>query len=252
MKLTKPTRRATATATATPRATAAPDLSPEGAVCKLDAYGEYDGASFVSGARAVLRQAFGVSDAEIDAVLSDAGGRAGSVLQSLGARTFGDVSQCTAVRANRVVDIVQLVLLGLTVPVVLASMFKRGQSPAMWTTMWGLGVAGAALTAYQMRHTLSLSAKVVWNGSGPAARAMLLLTALTLAVGQTLGYVRDWAPWPVVVGLLGVTAAATVGKAVFLGRSVANPEASYVLAIVSALDRVLTNRRLAAARRAFT
>lgn len=252
-RVTSARRRTSTPTTTAPKTTGTPkpsDAAPADPVCKLDSYGEYDGSVFLASLRALLKSNFGASDNDIDAMVAEAGGRAGSFLESVGARAFGDVSQCAAVRTNRVVTIVQLVVMGLTVPVMMAAMVPPRGVPMSWPAMWALSTVGLGLTAFQLRHTLSLAAKVVWNSSGPATRAMLVLSAVTAALGSVLGYLRDAAPWPAVVIALAALAGATVAKMVFVGRQVANPEASYALALVSALDRIITNERLSSARKA--
>lgn len=229
---------------------------PGPGVCKLDAYrgdgdaGAASASKLLSSMRELVKQNFGLSDEEIDTMVSQAGGRVAAAAGAASNRVFGDLSQCAAVKTNRLASIVQLGIMGAIVVATGFAMRTRGGGAAAVRAVEVLGAVGVAVTAFQMRHTISLVSKLTWHGSGPNTRRTLVLTAAGAAASVALAYFKG-ARAAVVVPLLAAVAAVTLAKMYYLARAVANPEATYLVALVSAVDRTLSHEKMSEARRQY-
>jgi len=229
-----------------PTGTVAP--GPRGTACTLDAYREEDVDQFLTSLRQALKQNLGVTDADIDTVLAQAGGNVGSGLSYTGARMFGDVSQCAAVKANRVAGIVEVGVLALVAAVTVYLMLKGGKSTGLYRALQMLSLAGTAITVFQLRHTANLTGKILWYGSGANTRRMLMLTVAGMMLSVALHSAKDAATAKVVVPLLGAMAGVTLTKLYFTVRSMQSPEGAHLVAFVSALDRMISNKKIKAAQ----
>ena len=242
-------------ATSMPPGTSAPTLGPMGGVCKLDAYSGADTVGVTklfASLREAVKKNFGVSDAEIDEMLAQTGDRVAVGAAAASNRAFGDLSQCAAVKTNKVVGMLQIGVTGLVLATTAFLMWRGGRAPRVHRALEVLGALGVGLTAFQMRHALNLVSKVTWHGSGPNTRRMLVLTAVGAVVSVALAYFKDTAASVVVVSLLAAMAAVTAVKMYFMARAVSNPEATYLVAIASAVDRMLPHKKIAEARRQYT
>lgn len=238
-----------ATATpATPAPTLAPTPAPAPAAsrCTLDAYREEDVDRVLASVRRSMKQNLGVTDADIDDALARVLGGAGRGASATG-RVFGDVTKCRAVRANRVAAMAGIGVLGGIAAATVFLLLSGGQSQATYFVLQLLNVVGTGITLFQLRHVLSLTGKIMWHGSDANTRALLALTAVGTALGVALYYTRSAtaAAVPLLAGLAGVTAA----KLYFTVRSVQQPSGMHLLAAVSALDRLLSNKKIVAVKR---
>lgn len=236
---------AAAAAASTTRAAAASAVQQQ--TCRLDGYGAKDVDRFVASARKAMREAFGVTDAQITAWFSRA---AGGVVPEKppGPNLLGDVSRCRAVRVNRAIAIAQFAGLVAFVGVV-GWMLAAGPRPLGFAALGYLGWASLALTAVQMRHLLSLTGKAAWYGFGSDARGTLALTVTTLAATTLMtGWGDDADDGWALRGLFLIVLLLTLARGWFALQDLLDPQATPLVALVAALDRVLSAKHVAGIR----
>lgn len=227
---------------------------PAPRTCRIDRLDEGDIDRMVATARLALKTNLGLSDSDIDVVLDAIADKVQPSSVSTTNRIFGDLSKCTSVRRNQVANGVHaVVLVGqlIAILVLLRATASGGFAPARAErVLTALTIAGMVLTAYRLRHVISLAGKVAWNGIGPNTQTMLALTAFS-SIASYVYTAFDLGPVSLIV-VLSLMAALTCGKVYFSARAAVKPESMYLTAITAAIDRVLSGRKIAEARGFYT
>lgn len=219
--------------------------------CKLDLIDEANTGRAATAARQALKDSLGMTDADIDLVmgrivdLTKGSAKAGST------RAFGDVNKCKSVKTNRMIGILQIVVGVMSLASMAMLLKSRGESRLFGSAVWWLGLLGLGLTAVQLRHVISLLIKIGWHAFGSNTRASMVLTTMSVAVTLLFMNFRNSSP-AIVMTLLLSMAGINAANLVFMINSVRKPEAMHVVAVASALDRVLTAKRIAAVRKYYT
>lgn len=219
--------------------------------CKLDSLTAESTAQAANSVRQAVKDSTGMTDADINMLLQKSSNFMKGSTTTGANRMFGDLHACKSVKTNRTVGIVQVVV-GVAALVSMAMLIARGgSSRTLSSTVWYLGVAGLALTGFQLRHVISLLVKIGWHAFGTSTRANMILSTLSIATTIAFLTFRQSSP-TIVMTLLVIMASINAINVYFMMRSVLKPEAVYVVALASALDRVLTARRIAGIRKFVT
>lgn len=205
--------------------------------------------AFVASVREGIKTNFEMTDAELDAMLSQAGRSAGAGVAWASDRALGDLSQCRSVKANRIASFGNLGVSTAAAVVIILAIVRGGDAPHLYGLLQVLGYAGVAISLYQLRHTLSLLFKITWYGSGPNTRRMLVLAVLGAVISAGIARYKDLGEAQILVPLLGTLLLITVGRVYVLARGLQTPEAAYLVALTSTADRIMTRDKIAAARR---
>lgn len=183
-----------------------------------------------------LKVAFGLTDKDINAALY---GDKGSPM-------FGNMSDCKAVKIHRVLAAIAIGIQAMLLITVLWLLKDGGDSDTTVMVFHGFMFLTALMTIIELRDSLHLSLKVLWYGSGTNTRASLILSAILMVCMFAFRFAQEYMV-PFVV-LLAFIALVIIAKIVFSARLLANPEANYVIASSSALNRVISARKLSKLR----
>jgi hypothetical protein len=205
--------------------------------CALDALGPDDVARWLA-----ARQArYGISDAALRRALEDIRARdASPEWRAL----VSDLGRCRVNVLTRVAKAAHAAVLVL----LLVAIARLAAGHAAWGTLRSLGALGTALTAFQLRSTLSVLVKLAWFSVGANDRRLLLLTLAGVGASWGLRTFQTGLRGGVLYALLLVAAAVTVGKIVLLVRSVLWPDSAPYGAVMSLVDRAVTRENVAMLR----
>lgn len=210
--------------------------------CRLDDLSEEDFDRGVEQARAMLKSALGLSDDQ----LASAGRSARAYVQSR--VPAGALADCQSVKTNAYLTYANLGLQSVLLLVLLAMV--RTKSKGVYRAWALLGLCSTLLVAVQMRSSLSLAGKVLWYGSGTETKGLLVVTALYVFFAYAFQFSGDvqsaLATW-----LIGAMIVIGLARIVFMARAARTPDASYI-AVVAALDRMISSRKIEAARQFMT
>lgn len=216
--------------------------------CNLDSWNT-GGASdlVVAEIRTALKESFGLTDSDVDSAFEQARNRMRLAGPRVASAVFGDLSKCKAVKTNKIISAVHAAVTVASLVVLVMLVLARGSAGSLTRTLWLLTLAGIAMTMLQLRHTITLFFKIGWFGFGPNTRAQLVLAGLSTITTLAFIYTRGGAGMhtPLLVVMTGIAAA----NSYFLVRASVKPEASYVAALTSALNDMLSARKISAVRR---
>lgn len=232
-------------------ATTAPPTSFTGR-CTIDAVGEFQVDRMIESARGTLRQNMGLTDAQMDATLVDASRKIASLGTGGSGGMYGDLTKCSAVKTNRAIDATMAGVQAATIVTLVLIIRSRLQSRSLFRTLNVLTALGLALLGVQLRHAIALATKVSWWGLGHGTRGMLVLTALSVLSSVSWMLLKDLAGNKVLTALLLGTIGITIAKMYFTVRNIVQPEGMAVLAGTSALNRVLSVRKIKTVRNFLT
>lgn len=218
---------------------AKPTIAP--ITCKLDLITEANTGQAATAVRDAFKESLGMTDEDMASLVNTNGG----------AKAFGNLGQCKAVKINRAVGIVRVVAGLLSMASLTMLIANRGKSVFWGNTIWYLGLVGLALTAFQQRHTVSLLFKLGWHAFGTSTRATMVLTVLS-AITSVLYMNFKNSSQRIVISLLVFMTGIHAANVYFTTTSVLNPDAMQAAAVASALDRVFTARRITKVRKYYT
>lgn len=206
--------------------------------CKLDMYAKLGGDTDDKDVREYIKATFGIGDAQIDSAAIYARAYARNAFRKVADDT--DLTQCRAVKVDRALGILQIVVAGVTVASLLYMLWSRG-SDWSYLGFGALSWAGMAVLLLQLRHVISLGWKLTWFGFGGNTRAQVVLSVLTTVLG--IGVTR-LGSMQASRGLVLLLIAAIGAKMYFMYNAVAHPEAPYIHAGLAFLDRIITAKRM--------
>jgi hypothetical protein len=183
-----------------------------------------------------FKTAYGLTDTEIHAALYG-NNKSG----------FGNMSKCKAVKTNRILSAVSIAVQSLLLLVVLWLLKDGGISPRLTWALHGLIILSAVLLLVSLRHPLQLMTKMIWYGSGVNTQALIILTCILTACMFAFTYASESQIATIVI--LSIVALVTIAKIVFSARLLKKPETTYMTATTSALNRVITAKKLRSLRK---
>lgn len=231
--------------TSLPATTAPPAAAA--AKCNLDSLDDGVMGRVTAEVRTALKENFGLTDSDLDLVFEQTRNKLRLSSASVASAMFGDLSKCKAVKTNRVISGVHAAITLASLAVLVMLLSARASSGPLTKTLWVLSLTGIGMTVLQLRHAISLFLKIGWFGFGPNTRAQLVLAGLSVVTTLAFIYSRGGASMhtPLLVVMAGIAAA----NSYFLVRAAVKPEATYVAALASALDNMISARKISAVRR---
>lgn len=212
------------------------------AVCKLDRLNE----TVVDDAIAAARASLGITEAQVRGFFN---GGSGGGNGGFAAAVLGDVSQCSAVKTNRIIDIARVAVLVITAVVVALMVIRGRMSGWLWTSLKGLELTSYVLAALALRHVLALFGKLVWFGLNKESKANLVLYVAGVVLATALGYLKTAGSVSgLAIAVLVLVGAVSVARAVLVVRSMRkkNAPTDVIASVASAANRVATTSKIAA------
>lgn len=159
--------------------------------------------------------------------------------------SLGDVSGCKSVRENQAMAGVHIAVHAAIIACIVALLATRAAGVGTWVTLETLGLASTLLAAYQLRHAISLAAKLAWYGFGARTRALVALGLTGFLAPYILGRFRQELPRAAVTGLLVAMALTSAGTMAMLASTIRHPETAYFTAVMSTANRLANPQAIA-------
>ena len=209
--------------------------------CKLDGYSGGD-----SDVRQTLQKQLGMTTEQMDRVLGDIKRQWRLRGAGMARRVTGDLTQCSATKTNKLLVGLHMGVLTVLMIVLVVMAVTGGKVNWHYTALQVLALAGLVIAAARVRHSINLAAKVTWHGTNTDVRRMVVLGMVTAAVNWVLFVARGRARARFLVPVLLLLIGLTAYKVYTLTATFTDPGAGTSFAVMAALDRVLTSKRISA------
>lgn len=177
-----------------------------------------------------------------DRALDDVVDQATAMYGGSNGAALGDLTKCKAVKTNRIISIVSLVVQACLLVTIVFLLGYKGDNTYLTYQFKALIALAAVLMAVWLRNPISLVGRMAWFGSGANTKALIVLTFLLVAATSVMPYVRNWQMGNLC--LLMFLAAVITSKIVFLSRLMAKPESTVFVAGSSALNRMASTKNI--------